>query len=500
MGKVGSKIERIYETFEKGGPPKVQKKFGHLTFSKMLSTVSARAGLRAFAKVSPAHDYSTNSLVIEREKCVSCGLCIKNCKTIAGQGVLKLVKDGDAKKIGTTNGKPLQETACIKCGQCTLACGPGAIKEKDQISEVEKILANKAGKTIVVQTAPAIRINLCDAMGLPAGTIGTGKMVTALKKLGFDYVFDTNFAADVTIVEEANELVQRLTKGGDIPMFTSCCPAWINYVEQHAPELIPNLSSCRSPMSMLGGIIKSDWAKQKNLKPNEIVHVAIMPCVAKKDEIERVQFKMQDGGKEIDVVLSTRELMRLLKKKKINFKNLPDTEFDKCYSVGTGAAAIFCGSGGVMEAAVRTAYTMVTKKPMENLDITALRGATNGIKIVTADFDGLKVDVAVAQGIANAMKLIKKIKAKDPEVANVKFVEVMACPGGCVCGGGSTKAKGKKAIEKRVDACYKIDETSQFRRSHENPEVTELYKRFMGEVGGHNAHHILHTHYTNRKV
>lgn len=455
---------------------------------------------RSFAAgASPSPDNSTNALTLDRSKCVSCGLCVKTCKTVAGQGVLKLVKAGSKKLVGTANGKPLQETNCVKCGQCTLVCGPGALMEKDQISVLEDILANPQGKTIICETAPAVRINLCDAMGLPAGTIGTGKMVSALKKLGFNYVFDTNFAADVTIVEEATELVGRLTKGGTLPMFTSCCPAWVNYVEQSAPEMIPHLSSCRSPMGMFGAIIKSDWAQQKGLKPNQIYHVAIMPCTAKKDEIEREQFKMEDGNKEIDLVITVRELMRLLKKRKINFKQLPDTEFDRCYSIGSGAGAIFCGSGGVMEAAVRSAYTFLTKKPMENLNLTAVRGEKDGIKITTADFDGVKVDVAVAQGIANAMKLIKMIKDKDPKVANVKFCEVMACPGGCVCGGGSTKAKTKKAVQQRVAAVYKIDEKSQFRRSHENPELIEMYKRFMGEPNGHNAHHYLHTHFKNRK-
>ena len=471
-----------------------------LTFAMLACSQAHFARSFAKAAVSPANDSSTNSLTIDRSKCVSCGLCIKMCKTIAGQGVLKLVKDGDKKRIGTTNGKPLQETACVKCGQCTLACGPGAIMEKDQTKILEEILANPQGKTIICETAPAVRINLCDAMGLPAGTVGTGKMVSALKKLGFEYVFDTNFAADVTIVEEATELVHRIKNGGTLPMFTSCCPAWVNYVEQHAPELIPNLSSCRSPMSMFSAIIKSDWAQQKGLKPDQIYHVAIMPCVAKKDEIEREQFRMEDGNKEVDLVITVRELMRMLKKRKINFKQLPETEFDRCYSIGSGAGAIFCGSGGVMEAAVRSAYTFMTGKPLENVDIKAVRGEKDGIKIASANFDGVEVGVAVAQGIANAMKLIKMIKNKDPKVANVKFCEVMACPGGCVCGGGSTKAKTKKAVEQRVAAVYKIDAKSQYRRSHENPELIEMYKRFMGEPNGHKAHHYLHTHFTNRKT
>jgi iron-only hydrogenase group A len=451
------------------------------------------------AKVSPAIDTSTNSLFLDRSKCVSCGLCVKACKTVAGQGVLALVATEKGKKIGTTTGLPLQQTACVKCGQCTLVCGPGALKEKDEISTLEAVLANPQGRTLVVATAPALRINLCDDLGLPSGSIAEGKMVTALKQLGFQYVFDTNFSADLTIVEEATELVNRITQGsGPLPMFTSCCPAWVNYVEQHDPSLIPHLSTCRSPLGMHSAVIKADWAKIKNLKPTQIYSVAIMPCVAKKDEVARPQFSAK-GYRETDLVISTRELVRLIKKRKINFKSLPDTPFDPCYSIGSGAGAIFCGSGGVMEAAVRSAYTYVTKKPLEALDLPALRGAKDGIKIVTADFDGTKVGVAVAQGIANAMKLIKQIKSKDPKVADVKFVEVMACPGGCVCGGGSPRAKTKKAIDARVDAVYKLDKQSKYRRSHENPEIIDIYARFLEKPNSHAAHEYCHTHYHSKK-
>ncbi|OHT17348.1 iron hydrogenase [Tritrichomonas foetus] len=450
---------------------------------------------RSAAKASPSPDFTTNSITIDRTKCVSCGMCIKACKTVAGQGVLKLAKDGDKKLVSTVSGAPLQETACIKCGQCTLVCGPGAIMEKDQISDVEKVLKNPQGKVAVCQTAPAVRINLSDALGLPAGTISTGKMVTALKMLGFQYVFDTNWSADMTIVEEASELVKRLTEKdfGPLPMFTSCCPAWVNYVEQSDPSLIPNLSSCRSPMGMLSSTIRRDFASVKKIEPKDIFNVAIMPCTAKKDEIERPQLRTEDGIKETDYVITTRELMRMIKKAKIDFKKLPDTPFDQLYAESTGAGAIFCGSGGVMEAAIRTAYKLVTGKELENYNIDAVRGL-DGIKIATVDFDGTPVTVAVAQGVANAKKLIKKIRDGDADVKDVKFVEVMACPGGCVCGGGSTRAKTKKAIEKRVEAVYRIDKESTKRASHLNAELNECYDRFLdGHYFSHKAHHVLHT-------
>ena len=465
----------------------------------MLSTSFSRS---AAAKASPSPDFSTNSITLDRTKCVACGMCIKACKTVAGQGVLKLSKVGDKKLISTVSGKPLQETNCIKCGQCTLVCGPGALAEKDQISQVEAILKNPKGLTTVCQTAPAVRINLSDALGLPPGTISTGKMVTALKMIGFQYVFDTNWAADMTIVEEASELVKRLSDPtvGPLPMFTSCCPAWVNYVEQSDPDLIPNLSSCRSPMGMFSSTIRRDFANVKGIKPNQIFNVAIMPCTAKKDEIERPQLRTEDGIKETDYVITTRELMRMIKARKINFKNLPDTPFDKLYGEASGGGAIFCGSGGVMEAAIRTAYKLVTGKEMTNYRVVDVRGL-KGIKIATVDFAGTPVSVAVTQGIANAKQLIKKIRAGDKDVKDVKFVEVMACPGGCVCGGGSTRAKSKKAIDKRVEAVYRIDENSKIKASHLNTELNQAYERFLdGQYFSHKAHHALHTEHHSRKV
>ena len=460
----------------------------------MLSSSFARTAGKSTA-ASPSPDFSTNSIILDRSKCISCGMCIKACKNVAGQGVLKLTKVGNKKLISTVNGKPLQETSCIKCGQCTLVCPTGALAEKDGIERLEEVLKNPGDKVIVCQTAPAIRINLADAVGMPSGTIITGKMVTALKQLGFKYVFDTNFGADFTIVEEATELANRLKdpSSGPLPMFTSCCPAWVNYVEQSEPSLLKNLSTTRSPVGCLSAALKGDFPKLIGVDETQIFNVAIMPCTAKKDECERPQLRTKRGTKETDLVITTRELVKLLKKHKIDLKKLPDTPFDKFYGEASGGGAIFCNTGGVMEAAIRSAFKFITGKEIKDYNIMGVRGF-EGIKVTSVDFDGTRIQFAVAQGVANAMKLIKKIRNQDPDVKDVKFCEVMACPGGCVCGGGSTRAKTKKAMEKRVNAAYKIDLESKSRVSHINTELNEMYERFLdGKYFSHKAHDTVHT-------
>jgi len=454
--------------------------------------------LRSFAKVSPELDTSTNSLVFDRSKCGMCRSCVRACKTVAGMNIIRVIKnDAGTEVISAVGGKPFQDTNCIKCGQCTLVCAAGALHEKDQISEVAAVLKNPNGMITTCQVAPAVRIAISEALGLPAGTISTGRLVTALKKLGFQYVFDTNYSADMTIMEEATEFVSRLTKGtGPIPMFTSCCPAWINFVEQKRPDLIPHLSTCRSPMSMLAPVIKTEFAAMKGVTSDKIYHVGIMPCIAKKDECERPQLRLDGNIKVTDKVISTRELARWIKKAKINFKQLPETPFDEPYAAASGGGAIFCATGGVMEAAVRTAYHLVTGENMSPIEFTPIRGHAQGVKIAHLNIKGTEFDIAVCQGINNTQKLLKQIKEGDPAVKNLKFVEVMACPGGCVCGGGTTRPRTKKIIEKRLDATYKIDKTSAVRSSHENADLMECYKRFLGEPNGHKAHELLHTHYS----
>jgi len=372
--------------------------------------------------------------------------------------------------------------------------------EKDDVPEVSKVLKNPNGKITCCQVAPAVRIAISEAVGLPAGTISTGRLVTALKKLGFQYVFDTNYSADLTIMEEATELVSRITKGtGPLPMFTSCCPAWINFVEQSRPDLIPQISTCRSPMSMLAPLIKTEFAAMKNVTADKIYSVAIMPCIAKKDEAERPQLRLPGGQKCTDKVISTRELGRWIKKAKINFKSLPETPFDAPYGRASGAGAIFCATGGVMEAAIRTAYHIITGKQMTPVEYKPVRGADKGIKLATLNLLNKDVTFAVCHGMKNTQKLLQRMKDKDPELKNLLFVEVMACPGGCVCGGGTTRPRTKKVVQKRLDATYKIDTTSAERNSHDNPDIIDGYKRFLGEPNGHKAHELLHTHYSSHK-
>ena len=445
-------------------------------------------------KEIPLHDESSLAIQFNMEKCIGCTACVKACSNIAGQDVLECEKKG---KAHTASGKLLSDTHCISCGQCTLACAKQAITEHFDKEVVSNVLKNKNGKVVTCQFAPAIRINTAEALGIPAGEISEGKIVTALKMLGFDYIFDTNFSADMTIVEEASELIHRLNDPDAVlPMFTSCCPAWINYIEKSRPDLIPHLSSCRSPLAMLSSVIKNVFPKKIGVERERIYNVAIMPCTAKKDEIRRPQF-----SDETDAVLTSRELAQMIKDAKIDFKNLEETPLDTIYSEYTGGGAIFCATGGVMEAAVRSAYKFITGKNMVPMELKPVRGTKDGIKTATVDINGIKVNVAVAHGIKNAMDLLSKIKAKEPGFENIHFLEVMACPGGCAMGGGSPKAKGKKGVEQRLDATYSIDDNIEKRVSQDNEQLNQLYEEsFDGEYGSHYAHELLHTYYTNRRV
>ena len=466
-------------------------------FSKkyMLKTAPIVQKLQVNPNADPIlYDDSSYSILLNFNKCVGCTRCARACATISGQNILECEH---GQKSHTATGQLLVDTKCISCGQCSLACPMAAITEHYNKDNVTEVLKNKKGRIAVCQIAPAVRINMAEALGVEVGTISTGKIVTALKMLGFDYIFDINFSADMTIVEEATEFVKRYKDPDSVfPMFTSCCPAWINYVEKSRPDLIPNLSTCRSPLSMLSSVIKNIFAKKIGVSKESIYNVGIVPCTAKKDEIKRPQL-----NNETDAIITSRELAKMIQEAGIDFANLKETELDSIYSNFTGGGAIFCATGGVMEAALRSAYKFLTGKNMVPLKLNAVRGYENKIKTASIDINGDRINVAVAHGIINAMELIDKIEKKEAGFENIHFVEVMACPGGCVIGGGSPKAKTNTIIEKRLNATYSIDKSSVKRVSQDNEQLNSLYKEsFDGTYGGEYAQELLHTYYTNRKV
>ena len=440
------------------------------------------------------YDDSSYAITLNMEKCVGCTQCVRACSTISGQNVLECERRG---KSHTASGKLLADTNCISCGQCSLICPMSAITEHFDKDEVTNVLNNKNGKIVVCQFAPAVRINMAEALGVEPGTISTGKIVTALKKLGFDYIFDTTFSADMTIVEEATEFVNRLNDPEAVfPMFTSCCAAWVNYIEKSRPDLIPHLSSCRSPLSMLSSVIKNIFPKKIGVSKDDIYNVAIMPCTAKKDEIKRPQL-----NGETDAVITSRELAAMIQEAGIVFEELEETELDTIYSEYTGGGAIFCATGGVMESAIRSAYKFITGKDMVPIKLEAVRGYEDSIKTASIDINGMTINVAVAHGIINAMELISKIENKERGFENIHFVEVMACPGGCVVGGGSPKPQTNEVINKRLNATYEIDEKSKNRVGQDNEQLNRLYNEsFNGIYGSHYAHELLHTYFTDRKI
>ena len=385
------------------------------------------------------------------------------------------------------------------CGQCINACPVGALIEKDDTQKVWDAI-NDPEKIVVVQPAPAVRVALGEEFGMPVGTRVTGKMTQALKRLGFDKIFDTDFAADLTIMEEANELLDRIKNNGPLPMFTSCSPGWIKYCEHNFPELLPNLSSCKSPMQMEGAVIKTYWAEKAGVDPSKIVVVAVMPCTSKKFEASRPEMEL-GGLRTVDVSITTRELARMIKSAGIQFAQLPDEEvFDELVAESTGAAPIFGATGGVMEAALRTAADVLEGRSIENVEYKALRGI-EGIKEAEVTLGGVNLKVAIANSTGAAKELIKRIKAGD---ASYAFVEVMACPGGCVNGGGQPIVNASKRMDvdprvARAAGLYAEDEAKTIRKSHENPDIKKIYDEFLGNPGSEKAHHLLHTHYTNRQ-
>jgi len=442
-------------------------------------------------------DESGTSIVRDNNKCVLCRRCVSVCKDIQTVGVIDAQERGFATKIGCAFEADLADTACVNCGQCIAACPVGALHEHYATDDVFAAIADP-DKYVVVQTAPAVRAALGEEFGYEMGTPVTGKMVAALRRLGFDKVFDTDTGADLTIMEEGNELLERIKNGGTLPMITSCSPGWIKFCEHNFPEFIDNLSSCKSPHQMFGAVIKSYFAEKNNIDPEKIVVVSVMPCVAKKFECDRPE--MANGNlRDVDYVITTRELAKMIKEAGIIFKNLPDEMFDMPFGEASGAAHIFGVTGGVMEAALRTVYEILENKPLENLDFEAVRG-TDGIKEATVKMGGTDVNVAIAHGLGNARKLLDSIKAGEK---NYHFIEVMACPGGCVTGGGQPiyDAKTRMNVDvkkERAKALYAEDKNATVRQSHKNPDMDILYKEYFEKPGSHKAHELLHTTYTKR--
>lgn len=440
---------------------------------------------------------STRSLVRDMNKCIMCRRCETMCNEVQKVGALSAVGRGFDAVIQPAFESPLLETRCTHCGQCVAVCPTGALVQKDATWEVIDALADPE-KVVVVQTAPSVRVAIGEPFGMPAGSIATGKMATALRMIGFDHVYDTDFTADLTIMEEGTELLQRLNRYLDgekeaLPILTSCCPAWVNFFETQYPDLLHVPSTAKSPQQMFGAVVKNYLAEKLSVPRENLVLVSVMPCLAKKTEADRPEFSV-DGNPDVDIVLSTRELARLIKLKDIDLKELPDSEFDDPLGESTGAAVIFGSTGGVIEAAVRTAYELHTGKSLPKIDFEELRGF-EGIRIAEIDVDGIMLKIAVAHGLGNAKTLMDEVRAGNPR--GIHAIEVMACKGGCIGGAGQPYHHGdEQVLLKRIEAIYEIDKNMPIRKSHENASVLALYRDYYGEPGSELAHHQLHTHYT----
>jgi len=469
-----------------------------------------------FIELVPLKKYTIDmfspSIIKNDSKCIRCQRCVRTCSELQGVNALTVAYKGDKMKISTFFGKAMNDVVCTNCGQCVNHCPTGALVEKNYIEEVWEAISDPS-KHVIVQTAPAVRVGLGEELGFPPGERLTGKMVAVLKRLGFDSVLDTDFTADLTIVEEGTELLTRLKKALvdknpeiKLPMITSCSPAWIKYIEHLYPEYLDNLSTCKSPQQMFGALAKTYYAKARNLDPSSIVSVSIMPCTAKKYEASRPEM-FDSGYRDVDYVLTTRELAILIKQAGLDFNKLPSEKFDRLMGESTGAGVIFGATGGVMEAALRTAYELVTGRdvPFENLNITPVRGIEGvrkaSIKIEKpleewSFLDGVELKCAVAHGLVNAKKIMDAVKAGE---ADFHFIEIMACPGGCLGGGGQPIPTNPEIRQKRAEAIYAEDEGLPIRKSHENPEIQKLYSDFLKEPLGELSHHLLHTTYTKRE-
>ncbi len=465
-----------------------------------IQTLCEDLGITDIAFQGEMNEYTIDevspSIVRDNNKCVLCRRCVSVCKNIQTVAVIDATERGFKTTIASPFNKSLGEVPCVNCGQCIAACPVGALREKDDTDKVWAAIADE-DKYVVVQTAPAVRAALGEEFGYPIGTAVTGQMAAALRRMGFDKVFDTDTGADLTIMEEGTEFINRLKNGGKLPLITSCSPGWIKFCEHNFPDFLENLSSCKSPHQMFGAVIKSYYAEKMGIDPEKIVVVSVMPCVAKKFEAGRPEMEVK--YRDVDYVISTRELARMIKQAGILFADLPEEKFDNPFEEATGAGVIFGATGGVMEAALRTVTEVLEGKSFDKVEYEAVRG-TEGIKEATLTFAGTEVKIAVVSGLGNARKLLNDIRDGK---ANYHFIEIMACPGGCVTGGGQPIVSAKVQMEcdvkaLRASALYSEDERATLRKSHENPDIKLLYSEFFGEPGSHKAHELLHTHYTKR--
>lgn len=469
-----------------------------------LQSLAHRLGIRDIPYQGEQSTYrkdTSPSIIRDVDKCILCRRCEMMCNEVQTVGALSAINRGFMAVVAPAFEMNLEKSPCTYCGQCVAVCPTGALTEVDHTRQVISALADPT-KTVIVQTAPAVRAALGEEFGLEPGTLVTGKMVSALRELGFDYVFDTDFGADLTIMEEGTELLERLTKylSGDknvrLPILTSCCPAWVNFFEHNFPELKDVPSTARSPQQMFGSIAKTYFANQLGIDRKNLVVVSIMPCLAKKYECQRAEFS-SDGNPDVDFSLSTRELANFIKLANIDFNSLPESDFDRPLGESTGAGVIFGTTGGVIEAAVRTAYELYTKKPLSKVDFEELRGL-EGVRAATVNFDGLELRIGIAHGLGNARKLLEEVRDGKSQY---HAIEIMACPGGCIGGGGQPLHHGDASILKaRQKAIYMEDQNKTIRKSHENPYIIQLYKEFLGHPLSEKAHHLLHTHYFDKST
>ena len=462
-----------------------------------LQNIAADMGIREIKyqgkKSNLGLDTSSKSIVKNLDKCILCRRCETMCNDVQTVGVLSGINRGFDTVVGTFFDVPMHESDCTFCGQCIAVCPTAALTEVNNIPKVWDALDTKH-KTTIVQVAPAVRVAIGEEFGMEPGSISTGKLVSALRELGFKYVFDTNFAADLTIMEEASEFVHRLQHGGKLPMLTSCCPAWVNFFEKHFEDLLDIPSSCKSPQEMFGSIAKNYFAPKIDVPPSDLTVVSVMPCVAKKYEAARPELSNK-GVSDVDIVITTRELTKMIKEAGINFEQLEEGTFDSPLGESTGAGTIFGTTGGVLEAALRTSYEWITGETLEKVDFTELRGLA-GIKEATVNVAGTDVNVAVASSLGNARKILEDIRSGK---SNYHLIEIMACPGGCIDGAGQPYHHGDfDIVRKRSEALYNIDASKPLRKSHENPDIKTLYEEFLGSPYGETAHKYLHTNYFDK--